>query len=90
MRNEHKHMDESHKEEKSFTIIVNSREHVVDDKKISYEEVIQLAGISATQNSVVTVTYERGEHGKEGSMTSDDIVNVKARMVFNVATTNKS
>lgn len=77
---------------KVSTIIVNCREHSVDEKKISYEEIIKLSGQPApAANGLFTVTFERGKTERsQGAMVSGDEVPIKNGMVFNVATTNKS
>ena len=41
-------------------------------------------------NVVITVTYSKGEHPKDGSLLPGQSVKVKAGMVFNVTATDKS
>lgn len=83
---------ENHKEHE-VTIIVNTREKVWNEKKISYEQVIVLAfgSYSNDPNVVYTVTYSKGpESHHEGSLVSGKSVEVKDGMIFNVTQTNKS
>lgn len=78
---------------KEFLIIVNSREKVWKEKKISFEQVVVLAfeSISNDPNVIYTITYKRGIGNKpEGSMINGEFVNVKEGMIFNVTQTNRS
>jgi hypothetical protein len=79
--------------DKTYTLIVNTREKTWIEKKISYEQIIVLAfgNYSNDENTVYTVTYSRGEKPKhEGSLVKGLEVTVKEGMVFNVTQTNKS
>lgn len=86
-------MDQSKKKDKEYTIIVNGRENVFEEKKISFDQVVSLAFNTGNSgnNTIYTVTYSRG-HGnkKEGTMVSGDCVRVKEGMIFNVTATDKS
>ncbi len=78
---------------KQFTIIVNAREKTFTGRKISFDQVVELAfgSVSSNPNIVYTVTYKRGEGNKpEGNMEKGDTVKVKDGMVFNVTQTDKS
>lgn len=75
------------------TIIINATPHEVMDKELSYEQIVDLAynGTPPTgPNVVITVTYSRGENGKNGDMLPGDTVKVKSRMVFDVSATDRS
>jgi hypothetical protein len=75
------------------TIIINARPYEVQAKEISFEEVVSLAYNNAPpsgQYVTITVTYSRGENGKEGSMLPGDSVKVKHKMVFDVSATDRS
>jgi len=91
MSNDNKR-DEIPGRNKEWTIVINGSSYVVKEKKISYEKILQLCGHPAAgQDTVVTITFERGEHGHaEGFLSAGDSINIKSGMVFNVATTNKS
>ncbi|WP_341836845.1 multiubiquitin domain-containing protein [Chitinophaga pollutisoli] len=83
----------SREKQREWKIIVNGREKTWQDRKISYDEVVQLAfGQSCdTQTRVHTVTYKRGPHqNPEGTMVKGDIVFIKNKMIFNVTCTDKS
>jgi len=74
-------------------IIVNAREKEWKKKKISYDEVVNLAYPTppAGQCIVYTVTYHNGpRHRPEGTLTENHKVKVKDGMVFNVQYTDKS
>lgn len=79
---------------KSVTIIVNTKEHEITSKEVSYEEVLELvpdlvrqAGANATFN----ITYRRGQGNKpSGSLVAGGSVKVKEGMVFDVTLTNRS
>lgn len=81
-------------QEKTVTIIVNGRQKEVNQKEISFEDVINLAFDNAPptgENIVITVTFSRGDEGrKEGSLMPGDSVKVKKEMVFDVTATDKS
>jgi hypothetical protein len=75
------------------TIIVNGRPKEVTEKQLTFEEVVNLAFNNDPPhgpNVVITVTYSKGEGGKQGSLLPGHHVEVKAGMVFNVKATDKS
>ena len=79
--------------DKAVTIIVNGRKREVTLKELSYAEVLNLAfdgNPPSGPNVVITVTYTKGEDGKQGTMLPGDTVKVKAGMVFNVKATGRS
>jgi hypothetical protein len=85
--------NEKGKPEKEYTIIVNTREKVVTEKKLTFAQVVALAfdTIPTGPNIEITVTYRRGQGNKpEGSLVGGESVEIKEGMVFNVTATNKS
>ncbi|MDQ1537073.1 MAG: hypothetical protein QOE58_1466 [Actinomycetota bacterium] len=85
--------DQDDQGRKTATIIVNTRAHEWNEKKISYEEVVHLAypdqPIGA--DDVVTVRYTRGpDDHRDGSLTAGHSVKVKNKMVFDVYRTSRS
>lgn len=78
--------------EKAFTITVNTRQETVTSKKISFDEVVNLAyGTPDYGTKAYTVTYSKGEDKKpKGSLVQGDSVNVKDGMIFDVIRTDKS
>lgn len=79
--------------EKETTIIVNAREKVWNEKEISYQQVVELAfgSYSDDPNTVYEVTFSRGEEPRhEGILVKGGSVKVKKGMIFNVTKTDKS
>lgn len=75
------------------TVIINARPYEIQAKEFSFEDVVNLAYNNAPpsgQYVTITVTYSRGENGKEGSMLPGDSVKVKNKMVFDVSATDRS
>ena len=88
---------EGHKsegQEKDITIIVNGRQKVVPRKEeLSFAELVALAfnnNPPTGPNVVITVTYSKGEDGKQGTLLEGQSVRIKDEMVFNVTATDKS
>jgi Multiubiquitin len=87
------HQDEHFYSQVGFEIIVNARQHIVSEKRVTFEEVVQIAfpGVHG-ENIVFSVTYRHaaskphaGELGAGGS------VEVKRKgTIFNVTRTDKS
>lgn len=75
---------------KQVIIIVNGREKKVAKEEISFAEVVELAGLPSTPNTIFTVTYRRGHGNKEGTLVEGESVKVKEGMIFNVTATDKS
>jgi len=72
-------------------IVVNGRPRHIDEKKLSYLEVIDLAFPEHVPTDLVcfTVTFSY-LNGKGGSLVEGDSARVRKGMVFNVARTDKS
>ena len=88
--NKEKKPDENNRK---HILIVNGREKIWNEKKISFEEVVILAygSFDNNPNKVFTVTYDRGPHqNPEGAMVFGDVVFIKNKMIFNVTSTDKS
>lgn len=77
---------------KSITIIVNGRENTVEERELTYLEVVQLAfpGAQLVENIVYKVLYSQRHGGEEGSLVDSQIVKVKQGMIINVSKTDKS
>ncbi len=79
--------------DKVTKVIINGRVKELDDeKKISYQEIINLAfgQVVHNPNIVYTVKYSKGKHEDKGSMVRGDIINAKEGMIINVTRTDKS
>lgn len=75
---------------KTVTIYVNGRPKEVSKKELSFGEIVAMAKVTPGPNTVITVTYRKGEHNKEGSLVEGESVKVKEGMIFNVTATDKS
>lgn len=82
------------KDDKDYTIIVNTREKSVSQKEITFAEIIALAYDNPPSGADVlfTVTYRRGQGSKpEGTMVeTDPPLKLHDGMIFNVSATDKS
>ncbi|WP_282020875.1 multiubiquitin domain-containing protein [Planomicrobium okeanokoites] len=78
--------------EKEVVIIVNGREKVVEYKKASYIDLVELAFGKANfdSNTVYTVTFSKGKNEDKGSLVEGDTLTLKKGMVINVTRTDKS
>jgi hypothetical protein len=75
---------------KKVTIIVNTKPHEWPEKKISFEQVVELAFPGQSYDPQgTTVEYSRG-HGPDHSLRPGHIVDVKGGMVFDVEPANRS
>ncbi len=77
---------------KTVTIFINTREMQIPKKeRLSYEDVVALAGIQLEPNMVATVSYSRGEDNKpSGTLAPGESVKVKEGMRFDVVPSNRS
>lgn len=75
---------------KTVTIIVNTRAQRWSEKKISFEEVVELAFPGQPYDPAgTTVEYSRG-HGADHALRPGKSVEVKEGMVFDVEPANRS
>lgn len=75
------------------TLIINARPRTWADKRISYEQLVELAfpNEMTDPNITYTVRYSRGHDGHgTGTLTSTKVVVVKEGMVFDVVRTVRS
>ena len=78
---------------RTITVIVNGREKTIDDRVLTFAEVIELAFDDPPTGPQVmfSITYRRGRGDKpEGTLVEGGKVRTKNRMVFNVTATDKS
>jgi Multiubiquitin len=79
--------------DKTVEIIVNAQKHDVPKGNITFEALANLAyngSPPSGPNVVITITYSRGEDGKQGSLLAGGTVKTKEGMVFNVRATDRS
>jgi len=82
--------DAAHAKTKVDTIIVNTKQHKWVEKKISFEQVVELAFPGEPYDPAGTlVEYSRG-HGPDHSLRPGKDVEVKDGMVFDVEPANRS
>jgi hypothetical protein len=75
------------------TIVINTRTYRWEEKKISFEELVNLAYPSQPilDQESVTVRYSRGRDGHgAGTLTAGHEVPVKEGMIFDVVRTSRS
>lgn len=75
--------------DKSFSIIVNGTKEVWTDRRITYEQTVQLAYPGSPTDILFTVSYAN-PHGKDGTLAPSQDTQVKDGMTFNVVKTNRS
>ena len=78
---------------KGFDIVVNAKQHHVDKKRVSFEQIVKMAFPKPpnVQNVLFTVTYYNGPKANpEGILTAGHTVKIKNKMVFNVKATDRS
>lgn len=73
-------------------IILNGREQVVTEHKLSFENIVFLAlnEYDSSENISYTVTYSKGNHPDKGALVPGDSVTVKKGMIINVSKTTRS
>lgn len=79
------------KDKDRFQIKVNGRDRTVTEKKQSYRDIARLAYSDANFDQFLyTITFFKGENGKEGDLVEGEKINVKDGMIFNVRRSDKS
>jgi hypothetical protein len=74
----------------TVTLIVNTKRRPWNEKKITFEQVVELADPGQPYNPEgTTVEYSRG-HGPDHSLRPGQSVEVKDEMVFHVEPANRS
>jgi len=77
-------------EPQPFEIFVNGRQKEVTADVVSFEEIVKLANLPSTPDTIFTVTFKHGIHNQEGSLVAGQKVEIRDGMIFNVTPTNKS
>lgn len=78
---------------KTTTIIVNGREKTVENKELTYDEILALAYDPVPAGDLIcfTVTYRRGTGNKpEGELDEGENLKLKKGLIINVSYTDKS
>lgn len=81
-----------HKNAHEVTIIVNGRERTVEEKEVSFEEVVELAFPEPPtgENVLITVAYRKAAGNRSGDLLPGQTVKVKEGTIFDVTATDKS
>lgn len=87
MSNEHANHAPGH--DKPVQIVINGQPFTVTQKRISYEEVVQLAFPEGPFDITYTVDYAN-DHGPDGTLTKGQDAKVHKGMIFNVIKSNRS
>lgn len=75
---------------KQLTIVVNGRQIEIDDRDVTFEEVVELA-FPSQPNKDYTVTYRRGRGNQPSkSLRPGDSIKASEGVIFNVTATTKS
>lgn len=91
MNTENSKKEEAPGQNKEVTIIVNGRDYKWTEKKISFQQVLGLIGVSENENLYYMITYSKGEDKEpKGEITKTKDVNVKDGMIINAKPNNKS
>lgn len=79
-------------DKKEITIIVNARPKVIEDKTLSFEEVVILAfGAFDSNPDVIYVISYSDKHGNSShELSKEQTVKAKEGMIFTVTPTNRS
>ena len=75
------------------TIIVNTREKIMQGKVVNYDQIVALAfeTIPSGENIEITILYRDGPGpNKEGTLAPNGSVRIKKDMIFDVTATDKS
>lgn len=78
---------------KGFEIIVNGRNHTVENDEVTFDEVVNLAYPDGGRGALISYTvlfYEGGGREKEGGLNEGEKVKVNDGTVFNVTRTDRS
>lgn len=77
---------------KDIEVIINGSQETLNGKETSFLELVKVAfGISELPpNTVYTISFSKGEEGKQGTLVEGDTVKLKKGMIFNVSGTDKS
>lgn len=85
--------DEHFYGQKDYRIIVNAREELVEQHRLSYEQVVRLGfnPVPTGPDIIFTVTYRKGPHSNpKGTLSEGESVTIKNGMIFVVTQTNRS
>ena len=74
-----------------YLIFVNAKDHLWNEKTISYSQVVDLAFPTHKDTAMFTVQYSRGpKENSQGTLVNGQQVSVEKDMRFDVTPTDKS
>ncbi|WP_435125953.1 multiubiquitin domain-containing protein [Micromonospora tulbaghiae] len=84
--------DQDQRGQRRYTIIVNTRQKAVDDRELTFAQVVALAFPGAHDTEVVfTVTYHRAvAPQRDGNLSEGGTVTIKDGTAFDVTRTRRS
>ena len=85
--------EDANPDRRALEIVINGEQHVVQRRRLTFEDIVRLAFEDAIFNAdiVYTVTYKRGpKQNREGSLVAGEAVLVDNGMIFNAKRTDKS
>lgn len=85
------HSQEAPGHNKTFEIVINTREVTINEDHLSYEQVTKLAHPTDPQDGsiIYTVSYT-SEHGHDGKLVAGEKVKLQKGMVFVVVKSGRS
>ena len=86
-------VEEANPERRAFEIVINGEQHIVQQHRLTFEDVVRLAYADAIFNAdiIYTITFKRGpEQNREGTLVAGQSVSIKNGMIFNAKRTDKS
>jgi len=78
---------------KTYHIVVNGQKKEVGTNVLSYDAVVNLGfdnNPPKGENVVITVTFSKAEHDKQGTLVAGQSVVIKNGTIFNVKATDRS
>jgi hypothetical protein len=76
--------------EKIYRITVNGEHKTVDRDVLSYDEVVRLAFPQPVEGTIYSVSFEKAEDPKEGTLVAGQDVTIKENTEFDVDDTGRS
>ncbi|WP_437395447.1 multiubiquitin domain-containing protein [Flagellimonas lutimaris] len=83
--------EKSSMKNKEYTITINGRDYKWNEKRISFNQVLGLIGVSESTTVYYIITYSKGiDEEPKGEITKTKDVKVKDGMIINAKPNNKS
>ena len=82
-----------HLNDKTFTIVINGRDYIVDTDEVSFDYLVDTAYPDGGRGDLISYTvlfYEGGGRPTEGGIDEGEYVKIKDGTIFNVTRTDRS